>query len=129
MNFKKAQLIAFIFFLYSCGGGGNSPQSQIGINYPPTIIGNIQDIRVGESFSFTPSSHDSNGDTLIFSISEKPDWLDFDTSTGSLSGIAPADALGSSYSFTIDVSDGQNQTSLGPLSFSVNPPIFLLVLI
>ena len=126
MNFKKAQLIAFIFFLYSCGGGGNSPQSQIGINYPPTIIGNIQDIRVGESFSFTPSSHDSNGDTLIFSISEKPDWLDFDTSTGSLSGIAPADALGSSYSFTIDVSDGQNQTSLGPLSFSVNPPIFFI---
>ena len=46
-------------------------QSQIDINYPPTIIGNIQDIRVGESFSFTPSSHDSNGDTLIFSISEK----------------------------------------------------------
>ena len=47
-------------------------------------------------------------------------------STGSLSGIAPEDALGSSYSFTIDVSDGQNQTSLGPLSFSVNPPIFFI---
>lgn len=118
-------MIAFTFFLYSCGGG-SPPQSEIGINYPPTIIGNIQDIRVGESFSFSPTSHDRNGDTLIFSISEKPDWLVFDTSTGSLSGIAPAEALGSSYSFEINVSDGQNQTSLGPLFFSVIPPIFFI---
>ena len=98
----------------------------MGINYPPTITGNIQDIRVGESFSFSPDSHDNNGDTLIFSISEKPDWLVFDTSTGSLSGIAPVEALGSSYSFVIIVSDGQNQTSLGPLFFSVIPPIFFI---
>ena len=126
INFKKAQLLTLTFFLYSCGGGGNSPQPQIDINYPPTILGNIQDIRVGESFSFTPTSHDSNGDTLIFSISEKPDWLVFDASTGSLSGIAPEEALGNSYSFVINVSDGQNQTSLGPLSFSVIPPIFFI---
>ena len=126
INFKKAQLLALTFFLYSCGGGGNSPQPHIDINYPPTILGNIQDVRVGESFSFTPTSHDSNGDTLIFSISEKPDWLVFDASTGSLSGIAPEEALGNTYSFVINVSDGQNQTSLGPLSFSVIPPIFFI---
>ena len=130
MNLKTLQSLVLILFLYSCGGGsgGSGDLPQLDINYPPTISGEISDIRVGETLSFTPTSSDSNGDNLIFSISEKPDWLTFNTSTGSLSGEAPETALGENYSLTIVVSDGQSQTSLGPLSFSVIPPIFFISL-
>ena len=128
MNIKVISSFILILFLYSCGGGGGggSDQLQLDINYPPTISGTISDIRVGETFSFTPTTFDSNGDTLTFSISEKPDWLSFDLSTGSLNGTAPEESLGSSYTFTITVTDGENQASLGPLSFSVTPPIFFI---
>ena len=128
MNIKVISYFILILFLYSCGGGGGggSDQLQLDINYPPTISGTISDIRVGETFSFTPTTFDSNGDTLTFSISEKPDWLSFDLSTGSLNGTAPEESLGSSYTFTITVTDGENQASLGPLSFSVTPPIFFI---
>ena len=128
MNIRATSSLILILFLYSCGGGGGggSDQLQLDINYPPTISGTISDIRVGETFSFTPTTFDSNGDTLTFSISEKPDWLSFDPSTGSLNGTAPEESLGSSYTFTITVSDGENQASLGPLSFSVTPPIFFI---
>ena len=123
MNIKIVLSSILILFLYSCGGGGgeNSDQLQLNINYPPTISGTISNTRVGETFSFTPTTFDSNGDTLTFSISEKPGWLTFDDSTGSLNGIAPEETLGRSYTFTITVTDGQNQASLGPLSFSVTP--------
>lgn len=124
MKIKVISPFILILFLYSCGGG--SDQLQLDINYPPTISGTISDIRVGETFSFTPTTFDSNGDTLTFNISEKPDWLSFDLSTGSLNGTAPEESLGSSYTFTITVTDGENQASLGPLSFSVTPPIFFI---
>jgi len=128
MKIKVISPFILILFLYSCGGGGGggSDQLQLDINYPPTISGTISDIRVGETFSFTPTTFDSNGDTLTFNISEKPDWLSFDLSTGSLNGTAPEESLGSSYTFTITVTDGENQASLGPLSFSVTPPIFFI---
>ena len=130
MNLKTLQSLVLILFLYSCGGGsgGSGDLPQLDINYAPTISGEISDIRVGETLSFTPTTFDSNGDNLTFSISEKPDWLTFNTSTGSLSGEAPETALGDNYSLTIVVSDGQSQSSLGPLSFSVIPPIFFISL-
>ena len=128
MKIKVISPFILILFLYSCGGGGGggSDQLQLDINYPPTISGTISDIRVGETFSFTPTTFDSNGDTLTFSISEKPDWLSFDLSTGSLNGTAQEESLGSSSTFTITVTDGKDQASLGPLSFSVTPPIFFI---
>ena len=128
MNIRATSPFILLLFLYSCGGGGGggSDQLQLDINYPPTISGTISDVRVGETFSFTPTTFDSNGDTLTFSISEKPDWLSFDLSTGSINGTAPEESLGSSYAFTITVTDGKDQASLGPLSFSVTPPIFFI---
>ncbi len=128
MNIRATSPFILLLFLYSCGGGGGggSDQLQLDINYPPTISGTISDVRVGETFSFTPTTFDSNGDTLTFSISEKPDWLSFDLSTGSINGTAPEESLGSSYAFTITVTDGKDQASLGPLSFSVPPPIFFI---
>ena len=130
MNKDTLKLLVLIILLSSCGGGGggSSDIPQLDVNYPPTISGEISDIRVGETLSFTPTSFDSNGDSLTFSISEKPEWLTFNPATGSLNGEAPETALGENYTFTIVVSDGQSQASLGPLSFSVTSPIFFISL-
>ena len=120
-----------ILVLYSCGGGsggGSDNLPQLDINYPPTISGEIPDIRVGETLSFTPITFDTDGDNLTFAISEKPDWLSFNASTGSLSGTAPEEALGATFTLTITVTDGQNEVNLGPLSFTVIPPIFFISL-
>ena len=117
--------------MYSCGGGsggGSDNLPQLDINYPPTISGEIPDIRVGETLSFTPITFDTDGDNLTFAISEKPDWLSFNASTGSLSGTAPEEALGATFTLTITVTDGQNEVNLGPLSFTVIPPIFFISL-
>ena len=103
MKKKIIQSLVLVFFLYSCGGGGGSSElPQLDVNYPPTISGEISDTRVGETLSFTPTTFDSNGDDLIFSISDKPEWLAFNTSTGSLNGKAPETALGNNYVFSFN---------------------------
>ncbi|NVK29713.1 MAG: hypothetical protein HWE20_01825, partial [Gammaproteobacteria bacterium] len=43
------------------------------------------------AYSFTPTASDDDGDTLTFSIANKPTWANFDSSTGTLSG-TPVDA-------------------------------------
>ena len=81
---------------------------------PPTSVG------VGSAYSFTPTASDSNGDSLTFSISNKPAWASFSTSTGRLSG-TPTDAQVGTYSnIVIRVSDGKVTTSLAAFSISVS---------
>jgi hypothetical protein len=81
---------------------------------PPTSVG------VGSAYSFTPTASDSNGDSLTFSISNKPAWASFSTSTGRLSG-TPTDAHVGTYSnIVIRVSDGKATTSLAAFSISVS---------
>lgn len=90
-------------------------------NSAPTISGNpATEVSVGNQYSFTPNASDPDGDTLTFSISGKPGWADFNTSTGRLSG-TPQDADVSTYNnISITVSDGTANTSLGPFSITVN---------
>jgi len=80
---------------------------------PPNSVG------VGSAYSFTPTASDSNGDSLTFSVSNKPAWASFSTSTGRLSG-TPTDAQVGTYSnIVIRVSDGKVTTSLPAFSISV----------
>ena len=62
-------------------------------NSPPTISGTpSKSVTAGSAYSFTPTASDPNGNTLTFSISNKPAWASFNTSTGRLSG-TPTDAV------------------------------------
>jgi YVTN family beta-propeller protein len=57
------------------------------VNTPPTITGTPPTTaKVGWTYRFTPTANDADGDSLTFSITNKPDWAEFDASTGSLSG-------------------------------------------
>jgi len=56
-------------------------------NLAPTISGTpTTSLYVNESYSFTPTAADADNDTLTFSITNKPSWATFSTTTGALTG-------------------------------------------
>ena len=56
-------------------------------NRAPTISGTpLLSINVLTAYSFQPSASDPDGNTLTFSIQNRPAWATFSTSTGRLSG-------------------------------------------
>ena len=88
-------------------------------NAAPTISGTPPTTAtVGVAYSFQPTASDSNGDTLGFSIQNKPGWASFNTSTGRLSGTPSA--AGTFGSIVISVSDGKATASLPAFSITVS---------
>lgn len=89
------------------------------INLPPTINGIPNPtIETGSNYIFIPSANDPEGETLTFSISNKPSWATFNTSTGQLSGQPQNTNVGVYSNIIISVSDGVNSVSLN--SFNIN---------
>ncbi|OQX04599.1 MAG: hypothetical protein BWK80_53410, partial [Desulfobacteraceae bacterium IS3] len=94
------------------------------VNDVPTISGTSADsVREGKPYSFTPTAGDIDlpyGDSLTFSIVNKPSWANFDAKTGTLSG-TPAHADVGTYSgVVITVTDSSGaKAQLSPFSISV----------
>ena len=72
------------------------------------------------AYNFLPTAADADGDTLAFSIDNKPDWATFNTSTGRLSGTPAAADVGTYSNIAISVSDGHDSTALSPFAVAVN---------
>jgi hypothetical protein len=68
--------------------------------------------REKELYTFLPQAGDADGDTLTFSVANKPSWATFTTSSGLLSGIPPAGSAGTYSNIVISVSDTQSTRSL-----------------
>ncbi|MCZ6820478.1 MAG: putative Ig domain-containing protein [Calditrichaeota bacterium] len=97
---------------------GNRPPSQ---NSAPTISGNPQSaVMMGDSYSFTPTASDPDGDALTFSIVNLPVWATFDSSTGRVAGSPTLADIGLFTSIEIAVSDGTLKASLPPFSVEVS---------
>jgi hypothetical protein len=90
-------------------------------NNAPTISGTpAAAVAAGSNYSFTPVAGDPDGNALTFSILNVPSWASFNTSTGELSGTAPATATASiSSNIVISVSDGSLTASLPVFSIEV----------
>jgi hypothetical protein len=68
---------------------------------------------ISHAYAFTPTTTDTAGKTLVFTIANKPSWATFNTKTGELSGTPAAALRGTSTSgVLISVSDGSNTASL-----------------
>ena len=94
---------------------------ELATNSPPTISGSAQAvITVGNPYDFTPTASDADGDTLTFSINNKPAWAGFSTSSGHLSGTPGAGDEGTYSNIVITVTDGTDGSSLAPFSITVN---------
>ena len=90
-----------------------------GANQPPVINGTPPtSATVGQAYSFTPMASDPNGQTLTFSIANKPSWAAFSTATGQLSGTPTAANVGSFSGIAISVSAGTASAALP--SFTIN---------
>ena len=72
---------------------------------------------IGAWYSFTPRASDADGDTLRFTIRNKPAWATFDPATGRLTG-TPKDS-GTFADITIRVTDGTFYRALPSFSIVV----------
>ncbi len=98
--------------LASCGGE-SANGSAGGNNLPPIIEGTPPTTLVaGASYSFTPQAVDPDGDRITFSVENKPDWAQFDTATGALTGTPTEADVGESDMITIEVSDSRSHAQL-----------------
>jgi hypothetical protein len=74
----------------------------------------------GQTYSFAPSASDADGNTLGFSIQNKPSWAIFNTTSGLLNG-TPVSAASFS-NIVISVSDGTASVALPAFSIQVTTP-------
>ncbi|HTZ85300.1 MAG TPA: putative Ig domain-containing protein, partial [Solirubrobacteraceae bacterium] len=92
-------------------------------NSAPTITGTPgTQVQAGQTYSFTPTAADKDGNKLTFSIQNKPAWANFSTSTGQLSGTPSSTNVGSDSGIVISVSDGTTSASLPAFTISVTSP-------
>jgi hypothetical protein len=86
----------------------------------PAISGRpITSINVGSAYEFRPTVSNPNGDTLTFSIQNKPAWAAFDTTSGAPTGTPGAADAGTYANIVISVSDGQTSASLPAFTLTV----------
>ncbi len=91
-------------------------------NQPPEISGKPSDnVTVGSVYSFTPNSTDPDGDELDFSVTNKPAWAKFSSTTGRLFGTPGIADIGPVLDIEIAASDGEFTSSIGPFELSVEP--------
>jgi hypothetical protein len=111
--------------LGACGGDDDSSAaagggSGGGSSGAPSISGQpATAVKVSESYSFSPTASDPNGDPLQFSVSNLPPWASFDPATGRISGQPQAQHIGSYANVVVRVSDGSNTVSLTPFTIVV----------
>jgi Putative Ig domain len=120
--------------LGGCGGGDDESPTAAGAsqstpaagptpgatNSKPTISGSAPSaVNAQTAYSFTPSATDADGDTLAFSIQNKPAWATFNTATGRLSGTPSAADIGTYGNIAISVSDGNANSALSAFAIAV----------
>jgi hypothetical protein len=94
-------------------------QVNASANRAPVISGTAPaTASVSTAYSFQPSASDPDGNSLTFSIQNRPSWASFNTATGRLSGTPTA--TGTFSNITISVTDGTAVASLAPFTITVN---------
>ena len=125
MHMKKIiALLCSLFFLTGCITINNNTEitgnseSDKNENSAPSITGS-PDLTVENNsyYRFLPVASDTDDDSLTFSITNKPEWASFDTTTGELYG-TPEQAI-EYKDITISVSDGINTSQLDSFDISV----------
>jgi hypothetical protein len=91
-----------------------------GTNRAPTISGTpLAATLYGRVYSFTPTASDADGNALTFSVSGRPAWASFNSSTGRLQGMPAQADVGTNANVTISVSDGTATTNLPAFNIQV----------
>ena len=89
-------------------------------NQAPTISGSPStSATVGVAYAFQPTGTDPDGNTLTYSIVNRPSWATFSSATGRLSGTPGSANVGTTSNIVISVSDGTVSASLPAFSIAV----------
>jgi hypothetical protein len=137
-GFRRGGLIALAIttiITSACGGGGGGGSSASTANGSTGSTGNdaaatansaptisaapTTEAAVGSAYTLSPQANDADGDTLAFSIQNKPVWAEFSTTTGQLSGTPNAQSTGATSDIVISVSDGKASAALPSFSITV----------
>lgn len=119
-------LFALVTLLSGCPGssgtsGGGDSSVAPGDNDAPKISGRPEQVAVmNQAYTFTPSSSDTDGDPLTFSVANRPSWATFDAVSGRLEGIPQPGDAGTYGDIMISVSDGNATASLPAFSIVVS---------
>ncbi|UUA74053.1 DUF4347 domain-containing protein [Cellvibrio sp. QJXJ] len=101
-------------------GSASAASAAVTPNGPPSINGTpALTVNEDSAYSFVPSATDTMGDTLTFSIANKPAWAAFDTTTGALTGTPINADVGITSAIVISVSDGSLSSSLAAFDLTV----------
>jgi Putative Ig domain len=89
-------------------------------NLPPVITGApVTTATAGQVYTFQPSANDPEGATITFTITNKPSWATFSSSTGRLTGTPAAADVGTVSGIVISASDGSAISSLAAFAIVV----------
>ncbi|WP_394392285.1 Ig-like domain-containing protein [Shewanella woodyi] len=106
-------------------GNANLAAANFSLTYDfndaPIISGApVTSVNEDSSYSFSPTFSDADvGDTLTFSIVNKPSWATFSSVNGTLAGTPTNDDVGSTSDIVISVSDGTLSASLAAFNLEV----------
>ena len=78
------------------------------VNHAP-VITSVPIIQVdeGDVYNYDVSATDADGDTLTYSLTQKPSWLSINSATGLITGTAPLVNSDTDYDVRVKVSDGK----------------------
>jgi putative Ig domain-containing protein len=115
-GWRRAHLRAFTITV----GAGAAPVTSVAA---PTITGTPATTDVaGTAYSFQPTASGPSGDTLSFSVQNKPSWANFSIATGLLSGTPSSTQTGNYSNIVVSVSDGKSSAALPAFAIVVSPP-------
>lgn len=107
----------FVKDTHSTTSMGKFTITVVAANTAPKISGvPVTTATEGLAYSFQPSATDAEGNTLGFSVQNKPAWASFSTATGKLSGTPTA---GTYSNIVISVSDGKLAAALPAFGIAV----------
>lgn len=90
------------------------------VNDAPEIAGTpVKQIKVEKSYQFVPVVTDIDSDEFTFTVTNRPDWAQFDQSTGQLIGTPQSGDAGTYSSILISVSDGELEARLSEFDIVV----------
>jgi len=117
-------ILIFTLFISACGGGTGSSKPSVEV-IPASVAMEISgtpstSISEESSYNFTPTIDSPAAGTAVFSITNKPSWASFSTTTGALTGIPDDAHVGVDSNITITATDDISSSSIGPFTITVN---------
>jgi hypothetical protein len=98
------------------GTAGSTNRAPVLSGTPPTSV------VAGNAYAFRPTGSDPEGRTLTWSITNRPAWATFSTTSGALTGTPTSSNVATYSNIVISASDGTNRTSLPAFNVAVNSP-------